>query len=245
MKKNKIRVFTALLAVVLCFFIFPATAFAGGGEEEILVIPEVTETPKPDPAPLTPDGNLTLVDDIAGETAEDKQFVTLVSKNGNYFYLVIDRAGDKENVYFLNLVDEADLLALIDGEIPEQSQASQICNCTDLCENGKVDPNCSLCKNDLTKCTGKTTTPSPAPEPKEEKSKGTSGTILLLLIVGMIGGGAFYYFKVLKNKPNTKGNTALEEYDFEDDDDNDEEEYEEEFEVDDEEDEEESEADSL
>lgn len=242
MKKNKIRILTALLAVVLCFFIFPATAFAGGGEEEIPLIPEVTETSKPDPVPLTPDGNLTLVDDIAGETAEDKQFVTLVSKNGNYFYLVIDRAGDKENVYFLNLVDEADLLALIEGETPKQPQTPQVCSCTDLCENGKIDPNCSLCKNDLTKCTGKTTVPTPELEPKEEKDKGAGGTILLLLIMAMIGGGAFYYFKVLKNKPNIKGNTALEEYDFEDDDDNDDEEYEEEFEVDDEE---ESEADTL
>lgn len=242
MKKNKIRIFAALLAVVLCFSIFPATAFAGGGEEEVPVIPEVTETLKPDPVPLTPDGNLALVDDVAGENAEDKQFVTLVSKNGNYFYLVIDRAGDKENVYFLNLVDEADLLALIEGETPKQPQVLQVCNCTDLCEDGKVDPNCPLCKNDLTKCTGKTTIPTPAPEPKEEKSKGIGGTPLLLLIVGMIGGCAFYYFKVLKNKPNTKGNTALEEYDFEDDEDTGEEEYEKEYEVDDEE---ESEDDSL
>ena len=64
--------------------------------------------------------------------------------------------------------------------------------------------------------------------------------MLLLLIVGMIG-GAFYYFKVLKSKQNTKGNTALEEYDFEDDEETDEDEYEKEYETDDEE---ESDADS-
>lgn len=242
--KNNIRIFAALFAVIFCFTLFPATAFAGGGEE-IPVIPEVTEEPKepkPDPVPLTPDGNLTLVDDIEGENATDKQFVTLVSKNGNYFYLVIDRAGDKENVYFLNLVDEADLLALIEGETPKQPETPQVCSCTDLCENGKVDPNCSLCKNDLTNCTGKTTVPPPEPEPKEEKGKGAGGTVLLLLIMAMIGGGAFYYFKVLKNKPNTKGSTPLEEYDFDDDEDTDDndEEYEEEYETD-----EESEADSL
>ena len=217
MKKINIRIFAALFAVILCFAIFPATAFAGGGEEEIPLIPEETETPKPDPTPLTPDGNLTLVDDISEEQAEDKQFVTLVSKNGNYFYLVIDRAGDKENVYFLNLVDEADLLALIEGETPKQSQVPQVCNCTDLCEDGKVDPNCPLCKNDPTKCIGKTTTSTPAPEPTEEKSNGKGGILFMLLIVGIAGGG-FYYFKVLKNKGNTKGNTILEEYDFEDDD---------------------------
>lgn len=241
MKKINIRIFTVLFAVFLCLSIFPATAFAGGGEEEIPLIPEVTEPTRSANVPLTPDGNLTLVDDIAGEQAEDKQFVTLVSKNGNYFYLIIDRAGDKENVHFLNLVDEADLLALIEGEIPKQPQAPQLCNCTDICEEGKVDTNCPLCRNDLTKCTGKTSTPTPAPEAKEEKGNGTAGTLLFLLIVGMIGAGAFYYFKVLKNKPSTKGNTALEEYDFEDDEDTDEEEYEKEYEVDDEE---ESEADS-
>jgi hypothetical protein len=241
MKKINIRIFTVLFAVLLCLSIFPATAFAGGGEEEIPLIPEVTEPTRPANVPLTPEGNLTLVDDIAGEEAEDKQFVTLVSKNGNYFYLIIDRAGDKENVYFLNLVDESDLLALIEGEIPKQPQTPQLCNCTDLCEEGKVDMNCPLCRNDLTKCTGKTTTPTPVPEPTEEKGNGAGGTLLLLLIVGMIGGGAFYYFKVLKGKPSTKGNTALEEYDFEDDEDTDEDEYEKEYEVDDEE---ESEADS-
>jgi hypothetical protein len=234
MKKIKIRIFATLFAVFLCLLAFPITAFAGGGEE-IPHISEETETSKTDPAPLTPDGNLTLVDDISEEEAEDKQFVTLVSKNGNYFYLVIDRAEDKENVYFLNLVDEADLLALIEGETPEQPQVSQVCNCTELCEDGKVDPNCPLCRNDLTKCTGKTTTSTSEPEIKEEKGNGAGSTLLILLIVGIAGGG-FYYFKVLKNKGNPKGNTLLEEYDFEDDDDD---EYE--FEIEDEDEEDESE----
>lgn len=234
MKKIKIRIFATLFAVFLCLLAFPITAFAGSGEE-IPYIPEETETSKTDPAPLTPDGNLTLVDDISEEQAEDKQFVTLVSKNGNYFYLVIDRAGDKENVYFLNLVDEADLLALIEGETPEQHQVSKVCNCTNLCADGKVDPNCSICRNDPTKCTGKTTTPTPEPEITEEKSHGAGTTLLVLLIVGIAGGG-FYYFKVLKNKGNTKGNTLLEEYDFEDDDDD---EYE--YEIEDEDKENESE----
>jgi flagellar basal body-associated protein FliL len=229
--KNKKRILTAMIAVILCISLFPVTAFAGGGEE-IPLVPEVTEKPKTDSAPLTPDGNLTLVDDVTTETTESKQFVTLVSKNGNYFYLVIDRAGNKENVYFLNLVDEADLLALIEDENPKKTQPSQICTCTDLCENGKVDPNCSLCRNDLTKCTGKTTAPTPAPEPKEEKSKSMGG-VLLFLIIAMIGGGAFYYFRFQKNKPNTKGSTALEEYDFDEDDENAEEEYEEEYQSDD------------
>lgn len=82
-----------------------------------------TTTPEPQ-ATFTPEGNLSLIDDIlqtevyATEDTElkEKQFITLQSKSGNYFYLVIDRTGDTENVYFMNLVDEADLMALIESE---------------------------------------------------------------------------------------------------------------------------------
>ena len=88
--------------------------------------------------PLTPPGNLNLVDDVlqtdkkpddAGDNAstgkkddelEEKQFITVQSKNGNYFYIVIDRSGDTENVHFLNQVDEADLMALIEGDSAEE-----------------------------------------------------------------------------------------------------------------------------
>ncbi|QII81222.1 DUF4366 domain-containing protein [Jeotgalibaca arthritidis] len=227
--KNKNRILATLLTIMLCFTTFSTAVFAGGGEEEITTIPEVNEPVKSNPTALTPDGNLTLVDDVSGEQAEDKQFVTVISKNGNYFYLVIDRAGDRQNVYFLNLVDEEDLLTLIEEDKPKQQEVPQICNCINLCEEGKIDPNCSLCRNDLTKCTGKPLTPTSPPEPEKEKNKGMGG-ILLLLIVGMAGGG-IYYFKVLKDKQNTKGNTLLDDYDFDDEEDD---EYEYETEIDDE-----------
>lgn len=235
--KNKSRILATLITIILCLTTFSTVVFAGGGEEEVPLIPEETEKPKTDAVPLTPDGNLTLVDDVSGEEAEDKQFVTVVSKNGNYFYLVIDRAGDKQNVYFLNLVDEEDLLALIEEDKPKQQETPQRCNCINLCEEGKIDTNCPLCRNDLTKCTGKSLTPTSTPEPEKEKNKGMGG-IVLLLIVGMAGGG-IYYFKVIKDKPNTKGNTILDDYDFEDEEDDD---YEYETEIDDD-DEDESEVD--
>ena len=68
-------------------------------------------------SPLTPDGNLELVDDVTQES-DGKQFITVQSKNDNTFYIVIDRDKDTDNVYFMNLVDEADLMALMeDGEV--------------------------------------------------------------------------------------------------------------------------------
>ena len=78
-----------------------------------------TDTAEPPSAALTPDGNLTLVDDYdeAHADGSGKQFITLVTKAGNTFYLIIDRDDEGEQtVHFLNLVDEADLLALMDED---------------------------------------------------------------------------------------------------------------------------------
>ena len=79
-----------------------------------------------DTRPLTPNGNLTLVDDIGSSTGQGRQFITLVTKSGNYFYLIIDR-NDKgeENVHFLNMVDEEDLFALMDEKQVADHKAAQ------------------------------------------------------------------------------------------------------------------------
>ena len=93
---------------------------------EILVPAGDTTDPVPDESvpdavpegdPLTPDGNMTLVDDVGSSTGRGKQFITMVTNNGNYFYVIIDRDDDgKENVHFLNQVDEEDILWLMDEE---------------------------------------------------------------------------------------------------------------------------------
>ena len=79
-----------------------------------------------DTRPLTPNGNLTLVDDIGSQAGQGRQFITLVTKSGNYFYLIIDR-NDKgeENVHFLNMVDEEDLFALMDEKQVADYKAAQ------------------------------------------------------------------------------------------------------------------------
>ena len=113
--KNKKRILAILMVMLMSMMmVLPASAATPD------VIPENQhadgETKKV-AEPITPNGNLTLVDDFSGTTSSGKQFVTLVTKNGNYFYLIIDRDDKgKETVHFLNQVDEADLFALIEEE---------------------------------------------------------------------------------------------------------------------------------
>lgn len=212
--------FSALLMTVLCLTAFSTTAFAGGGEDYTEPTPEVTETP-PDPVPLTPEGNLTLVDDVERTDEIDKQFITAVSKNGNYFYLVIDRAGKEDNVYLLNMVDEADLMALMEDAPIEP----KVCSCKDKCEVGAVNGDCPVCSTDKGKCTGKAPEAAEPAEPQPEKEKSNPmGIVALLLVFGLVGCGAFYYFKVAKNKAKPQSNPNVNEYDFSDDED-DEDEY--------------------
>lgn len=222
MKKTKIRIFAALLMMVLCMTAFSTTAFAGGGEDTTTPPPVTEPKEETPPVPLTPEGNLTLVDDVERTDEIDKQFITAVSKNGNYFYLVIDRAGKEDNVYLLNMVDEADLMALMEDAPTEP----KTCACKDKCEVGAVNADCSLCSANRADCTGKAPELTEPAEPQPEKAKGNPmGIVALLVVFALVGGGAFYYFKVVKNKAKPQSNPNVNEYDYSDDDE-DEDEYE-------------------
>ncbi len=133
--------------------------------------------------PLTPEGNLTLVDDYGTLEASGKQFITVVTKAGNYFYIIIDRDKDgEETVHFLNMVDEADLLSLMDEE--------QVENYIAVTSDKKV--------------VQQPVVTEPVKEEKEEpvveveEKKSTSPVVVLILLAMLAGGAGYLYFTKMK-----------------------------------------------
>lgn len=69
-------------------------------------------------------GNLSLLDDVGSDEAKELEYMTVQTKSGAVFYLVIDRSADSENVYFLNQVDELDLMAIMDDAQKQEYENS-------------------------------------------------------------------------------------------------------------------------
>lgn len=167
---------------------------------EILVPAGDTTDPVPDEDPLTPDGNMTLVDDIGSCTGSGKQFITMVTKNGNYFYVIIDRDDDgKENVHFLNQVDEEDLLRLMD-----EDEADAI---RDELARQKITPTPVP-----TKVVEK---PAVTPEPVEKKK--TNLVPILAPAVLLAGGGAGYAYYRYRRKKQAEAEKVDPDADYRED----------------------------
>ena len=169
---------------------------------------EEPDTTPRDPVPLTPDGQATVLDNATGE--DGKEFYTIQTPDENVFYLIIDNQRDTENVYFLNAVTEADLMALaVKGDDTTQTEAipdpEPVCTCKEQCVSGEVNTDCPVCILNPKDCTGKPpvtdTETDTEPEEKEKGSGGVSaGTLILVLLAALAAGGAGYYFKIYKPK---------------------------------------------
>ena len=150
---------------------------------------------------LTPDGNLTLVDDYGSSTEADKQYITLVTKSGNYFYLIIDRDDEgEETVHFLNLVDESDLLALMDEDEAAEYESADVDDAEEAEETGDEDVDDTSAED--------TAVDAEDEEETEEKSSGSSNTLILLVlfIIGVGAVGLFLYKKIGGGKKPAKTN---------------------------------------
>ena len=192
-----------LLSAVLCIGM-AAPAFAYGDDTapvEQPILPEVVEedvvtiTDETSGA-LTPEGNLTLVDDYHTNYSDGsgQQFITLVSKSGATFYLVIDRnAKGQQTVHFMNLVDEADLLALMEEEAADAYTAEK-----EAAAQAELD---RLKAEEEAKKAAEEAAASGTEQPKENKvTKIASGFLGVVVLIALAAGGIFYAFAKQKQK---------------------------------------------
>ena len=179
----------------------PAFAFEGeAAPVEQPILPEVVEnvvtvTDETSGA-LTPEGNLTLVDDYHTNYSDGsgQQFITLVSKSGNTFYLVIDRnAKGQQTVHFMNLVDEADLLTLMEEEEADAYTAEK-----EAAAQAEQD---RMKAEEEAKKAAEEAAASGTEQPKENKvTKIASGFLGVVVLIALAAGGIFYAFTKQKQK---------------------------------------------
>lgn len=234
----------AALGMAAMIGMSPVTVFAGGAEVECICETKCTEEEvnkeceicsydyfycdgeeakeEEQWGPLTPDGNMNLVDDFGSIEAGGKQFITVTTKAGNFFYIIIDRDDQgQETVHFLNLVDESDLLALMDDEEVEKYMEST--GMTAPAETETPAPSVEEKQTETEETTEITEEPEKEPEKKPVNVNGIMAIILVLAIAGI---GGFLYFKTVKGKKSKPSGPDpdvdySEDADYSDDDDED------------------------
>lgn len=150
-----------------------------------------------DAVSFTPDGNLTLIDDFARSDESDKQFITVKTRDESIFYIVIDRSANQENVYFLNLVDDQDLIAILNDEgLTEEIETITKLPDPQVSEQAKpsqTDP--------------ETTNPDSGPAAMQ--------LIVILIFAAAIGGAAFWLIRSKPFQKQRKKEVAIPEYLYE------------------------------
>ena len=175
---------------------------------------EEAEIPEPGTG-FSGEGNA-VTRDLLYDKATNKQFVTLETKDGTVFYLVIDydspvnEEEEQYQTYFLNLVDAADLAALVGEEETEsEAEAPPLCSCRERCQVGKIDTTCPVCTADLTACLGEEPepetpeeleNPQPEPEVEEPEDDSSSAVAAVILLLVILAGGAVFVVKLLRRK---------------------------------------------
>ena len=172
---------TILTLLMAVGFSTPAFAFVDTTEvtEEPVQVIEEAEPTEEEKIPFTIAGNGEVEDNIVDDPS--KEFFTVKTKDGNTFFLVIDRARNSENVYMLSMIDEYDLQEFL----------------TDEERNGKEEEKPAVVLPE--------TKPEPEPEVEIEEPEQDDGKLTKILaivfVLGVGGAGAFFYFYIYKPKP--------------------------------------------
>ena len=199
------KVCALVLSVALCAgMAAPAFAYDGEPVEEVEQ-PVLTSTTDEEDVvtvtdeetgALTPEGNLTLVDDYHTDYSDGsgQQFITLVSKSGATFYLVIDRnAKGQQTVHFMNLVDEADLLSLMEDEDAEAYTAEKEAAAQAAQERKQAEEDAKKAAEEA-EASGSEQTGG------NKVTKYAATFLGVLALVGLAAGGGIYTFMKQKQK---------------------------------------------
>ena len=199
------KVCALVLSVALCAgMAAPAFAYDGEPVEEVEqpVLTAATEEEEAvtvtdeETGALTPEGNLTLVDDYHTDYSDGsgQQFITLVSKSGATFYLVIDRnAKGQQTVHFMNLVDEADLLSLMEDEDAEAYTAEKEAAAQAAQERKQAEEDAKKAAEEA-EASGSEQTGG------NKVTKYAATFLGVLALVGLAAGGGIYAFMKQKQK---------------------------------------------
>lgn len=161
--------------------------------------------------PLTPEGNMSLVDDVTTSTGT-KEFLTLTSRAGNFYYLIIDRDKDgNQNVHFLNQVDERDLISIMDEDEAKELEES----ITQKAEAKKAEEEAKAAEEAAKAAAEAEAKNPPEPTPAPEKTFTIAGyeysqkivmTVIVLVFIMILALIAFFALgkkqKAEKNKPD-------------------------------------------
>ncbi|MCR5279163.1 MAG: DUF4366 domain-containing protein [Lachnospiraceae bacterium] len=170
--------------------------------------------------PLTPDGNMDLIDDYGSPSQAGKQFITVQTKGGQYFYIIIDRDDSgNETVHFLNQVDVADLLAYMEEE--ENTAYEERKAALEEKKAALAAEEEALKESDAGRPTPSEAEVKPDNPDKADPVKLPNSSVLIVVVIVIVGIGGAFYMKVIKKKQKTtvSDTTEMDPDDWDDDDD--------------------------
>ena len=164
----------------------------------------------------TPYGAGSVLEDVSNNEV-NRQFITVQTKGGNVFYIIIDYDRNGQNVYFLNAVDDFDLLSFSENfpdgvweayeELKEEAAANAI-----IAEIENADDSI-----------GVETSAKPSKNADPDDSAPANNTqIIIIAVIGVAFAGGFVYFKFIKGKKKAVKSPSFDDEEEDEDEDEDE-----------------------